>query len=329
MTGHVLNVPRRAAMDRSLIDDLARAQQGVVTYAQLCEIGVPRSTIDRWTRSGGPWHRILPGTYLIHLGEPTIAERVSAALLYAGAESIVTGAMAAHLHGIRNLPRPAHELPVHLLIPERRQRKSSGFALIERTKRLPSPELVNGNPVAPLPRAIFDATRRYVSRTATRALVLEAVQRHRMTTEQFRVELALGQRRWTAMSRQVGGDARAGSRSVPEAQLRSLVRDHGLPEPLWNPKLFTVRGDLIAQPDGYYEDLGIALEVDSRRHHYEDEADYEHTWDRNTAMSTHGIVVLRLTPVRIQQTPTWVVQAIESVRAAHGGRTPPDLIVKP
>ncbi|HVQ86944.1 MAG TPA: hypothetical protein VMT88_02075 [Actinomycetes bacterium] len=322
-------MPRRSRIDRSVIDDLARAQEGIVTYAQLCEIGLPTSTIDRWTRTGGPWQRVLPGTYLVHRGQPTLDERINAGLLYAGADAMVTGALGTHLHGLRNLPQPPAELPVHLLIPERRQRKSSGFVLIERTNRLPIPRLLNGVPTAPLPRAVFDATRRHVSRSVTRGLVLEGSQRGLMTVDEFRRELAQGQRQWTAVSRQVLGDAAAGTQAVPEAQLRDLILNSSLPEPLWNPQLFTEDGIFIAQPDAYFEDLGIALEVDSRQNHYLQEEHFEHTWDRHVDMSTYGAIVLHLIPIRIARNPLWVVRAIESVRRAHAGRTPPRLIVKP
>jgi hypothetical protein len=271
---------------------------------------------------------VLPGTYLVHRGHPTTDERVNAGLLYAGAESMLTGAIAAHYHGLRNLQAPPDQLPVHLLIPEQRQRKSAAFALIERTRRFPTPVIAKGVPISPLPRSIFDATRRYVSRPITRALILEAVQRHQMPISQFRHELAKGQRRWTAVSREVGGDALVGIRSVPEGSLRDLIVASPLPEPLWNPRLLTENGSFLAEPDGYYENLGIALEVDSRKHHYEDEHDYEKTWERHEEMSAAGVIVLRITPVRINGTPTLVLQSITRVRQAHAGRTPPPLIIQ-
>ena len=90
-----------------------------------------------------------------------------------------------------------------------------------------------------------------------------------------------GQRQWTAVLRDVVGDAAAGvmSNPRPDCAISSFAAT--------SPSRCGIRvwrrldGELIAEPDGYYEDLGIALEVDSRKHHFDDEDGYETTWQRH------------------------------------------------
>jgi hypothetical protein len=317
------------SFDRHAIDDLARSQGGIVTHAQLVTMGMSPSTISRWTRTGGHWQRLLPATYLVHRGTPTFDERLNAALLYAGPQSVTTGLGALHLYGIRNLPTSPPGLPLHVLLPHQRHARSVAFLTVERTHRLPDPLARDGYPVVPIARALFDAGRRLDNRHVVRAFTLEAVQRRLTTVSELRDEITDGQRQWTAVLRDVVGDATAGVMSNPEAGLRDLVVRSDLHEPLWNPRLETPDGDLIAEPDGYYEDLGIALEVDSRKHHFDDEDGYETTWQRHKRFARLGIPVLRIMPVDIRDQPAQVIDDIKATRAAHAGRVAPEIVVKP
>jgi|tagenome__1003787_1003787.scaffolds.fasta_scaffold20971870_2 hypothetical protein len=317
------------AFDIHVIDDIAASQGGAVTHRQLIAAGVSPATVSRWTRTGGRWQRVLPGTYLLHRGVPTVDERMHAGFLYAGSDAVLTGAQAARLYGLRNLPAEAASLPVHLLVPMEHQVKSSGFAIVERTNRLPKATHIEGFDVASLARAIFDTGRRHPQRHAIRAITLEAVQRRLLTVDEVLGEIQHGQRRWTAVMREVLVDARAGVRSVPEASLRDVILASELPEPLWNPRLETLDGAFIAEPDAYYEDLGIALELDSRKHHYSRADDYEATWHRHERYAVNRIVVHRVMPSALANDPGGVLRAIRAIRAANEGRRPPRIKVTP
>lgn len=317
------------AFDVNAIDDVARAQGGIVTYRQLVALGMSSASISRWTRTGGIWQRVLPGTYLIHRGTPTVAERLHAGVKYAGPEAVITGGLALHLRRLRYLPLAVEELPVHVLLPMNRHVKSSGFAIIERTQRLPISEVIGGFPVAPLPRSIFDAARRHNDRAAVRAFLLEAVQRRMLDIPDLVAEIDDGQRRWTATLRDVLGDAVSGVRSVQEANLRDIVIASDLPEPLWNPTLETLDGDFIAEPEGYFEDIGLALEVDSREHHYTREDNFSKTWSRHSVYNRHRIVAERILPVTIREDPRSVIAAIKATRMANAHRVPPNVRVIP
>lgn len=321
-------MPSRS-FDLHTVDDLARSQGGILTHGQLVALGMSPTSISRWTRTGGRWQRLLPATYLVHRGTPTLTERFHAAVQYAGPGGVLSSLGALHLYGFRNLPFTPEDLPVLLLIDAGQRLRSASFVTVERTRRMPSPVLVDGFPVAPLARAVFDAGRRTAGRQAIRAFTLEAVQRHGLDIDDLRREVRDGPRQWTALLRDVIGEASAGVRSVPEAELRTLVVGSDLPEPLWNPRLETLDGELVAEPDGYYEDIGLALEVDSRRHHFEEEAGYEQTWSRHSRFARLGIAVIRIMPVDIRRQPADVLTAIADARQAHEGRVPPLIKVIP
>jgi hypothetical protein len=319
--------PRR--FDIAAIDDVAHGQGGVVSFHQLVELGVSNATISRWTRTGGPLQRVLPGTYLVHKGTPTLHERLHAGLRYAGRTSRVTGSVALHLHGLRYAPGPAGEVPLHLLVPTDRHVKSSGFVIIERTTRLPEPVELSGYPVAPLARSLFDAGRRSASRRAIRAFVLEAIQRRLVSIEEIQDELRHGQRRWTALLRDVLTDAASGVRSAQEASLRDVILNSDLPEPLWNPRLETANGVFIAEPDGYYDDIGMAIELDSREHHFTDLDMFEKTWSRHSVYNRHRIIAERIVPSDLGKDPDGVIRAISATRASYAGREAPQVVVIP
>ncbi|HEX5016096.1 MAG TPA: hypothetical protein VFX15_00745 [Actinomycetes bacterium] len=320
---------RPRSFDRARIEDAANAQGGVIAYRQLEELGMPKSSISRWTRTGGPWQRVLPGTYLLHRGTPTFDERLSAALLYTAPTNALSGSVGLHLHGLHYAPGPRDQLPVQVLVPMERQIKSSGFVIVERTIRMPEPITLHGYPVAPLARAAFDAARRLASRQEIRAFLLEAVQRRLITIDDLRAEVTNGQRRWTAILREVIGDARVGVRSVQEARLRDVIVNSDLPEPLWNPRLETLSGQFIAEPDGYYEEIGLALELDSRQHHFIDAQQFERTWTRHNTYNRYGIVAEHIIPSTLSANPQAVLADIRALLRRHEGRDAPEIRVIP
>jgi hypothetical protein len=73
-----------------------------------------------------------------------------------------------------------------------------------------------------------------------------------------------------------------------------LVKRSGLPEPMYNPDLYTASG-FLARPDSWWKDAGVAGEVDSREWHLSPEQ-WELALARHSRMTAHGIFVLHFTP---------------------------------
>lgn len=288
-------MPRHATLRPDEYASLLGA--GIVRVSQLEALGLARSTVAQRCRAGGPWQRLLPGTVMLNNGPPTRADRRRAALLYAGAGSVLTGADALELHGMARMPRPSG--PVHVLVPAGRRRAGSGRVLAERTARLPAPAPGRW-PLAPVARATLDFTRRCADRSQVRATIAEVVQRNRCTPAQLGAELEAGCGRGSAVTRAVLDEISDGVRSAAEAVARELVLGSGLPAPLWNATLLDRSGRVIACPDAWFDDVGLAWEIDSKEWHLSP-ADYERTLDRRSAMMAEHVIVMHTQPRKLSR----------------------------
>jgi hypothetical protein len=168
-------MPRRAKYDEPAVRELLKRQDQVATHDQLVQLGMPRSTVTHRILPSGPWQRLLPGVVAAHAGTITARERLVGATLYAGLEGVVTGRPGLRLHGRHTTDLRGPEVP-HILIPHDRRRNAHHFAVIERTRNLPTPVLVAGLRVAPQARCLVDTVRREEPVDAVRGIVAECVQ---------------------------------------------------------------------------------------------------------------------------------------------------------
>ncbi len=315
-------MPRRHALRPDEYAALCGAM--VVRVSQLESLGLARSTIAQRCRAGGPWQRMLPGIVMLSNGPPRRADRRRAALLYAGDDAVLTGADALELHGMERMPRPSG--PVHLLVSEDQRRAGSGRVLAERTARLPVPHPGRW-PLAPLVRATLDFTRRTGDRDQVRAVIAEVVQRGRCTPADLGAELEAGCGWGSALPRSVLKEVGDGIRSVAEAQARELVLRSGLPAPQWNVLLYDVGGRFLASPDAWFDEVGLAWEIDSREWHLSP-ADYDRTLDRRSAMMAEQVIVMHTQPTKLARRN----EVLAELRGnyAHAALRPrPPLIVIP
>jgi len=173
---------------------------------------------------------------------------------------------------------------------------------------------------APLDRAIADSVRRLSDMSEVRDLIASGVQRGKVGIWELARELDLGPKQGSARLRLALGEVADGVRSVAEADLRSLVKQFGLPDPLYNPKLF-VAGEFLAMPDAWWPDFGVAAEVESKAWHMSP-ADWQRTVDRQARMSAEGILVMPLIPVRLRTARPHVARELRSALANSRGPLP-------
>src|SRR5687768_6992809 len=83
-----------------LVADLAEAQFGVVSWAQLRGLGVPEATIARWAKDGRV-ARVFPGVYAV--GHRVLRQegRLMAAVLLGGDGAVISHRAAAAWWGLR------------------------------------------------------------------------------------------------------------------------------------------------------------------------------------------------------------------------------------
>ncbi|NUT06045.1 MAG: hypothetical protein HOV76_21455 [Hamadaea sp.] len=284
-------------------------QEQLATDGQLREVGFSKEAI-RWRVRRGTWQRVLPRVVATFSGALSRRQQFIAAGLYAGERAQLAGLSALEIHGFRYAPR---ESVVHLLLPEHRRLARVPRVQIHRTDRLdPTYRPYAGCVRVCSPaRAVVDAMRTgYDSRT-TRAVVAEAVQNEITTVRALRTELELARRNGTAVLRAVLDEVADGVRSAPEAELRSLATQSLLlPAIRWNPKLADASGVQLPTPDGYLDEVGIALEVDSREFHLSAPG-WEATLRHHNRLAAAGILVLHFTPKRIRESPHSVLAEIE------------------
>jgi hypothetical protein len=78
---------------------------------------------------------VLPGIYATFTGPLADIHRYRAAVLYGGADAMITGATACHLHGMKYVPDTDD---IDVLVPHNRQRVEGDFVRLRRTQRMPA-----------------------------------------------------------------------------------------------------------------------------------------------------------------------------------------------
>jgi len=270
-----------------------------------------RSALQMRIAQSGSWQRLLPGVYLAVTGTVTQDQREMAALLYAGRMSVVTGAAAVRRHRLRSSGPDV----VDVLIPWNRKRQSVAFVRIHRTRRMPE-RLVATGPIrfAKVPRAVTDAARSMTRFDDVRAVVCEAVQRRACTVPELAAELESGPSAGSARLRQALAEISDGVRSVAEGDFRQLILRSDLPRPVFNARLFDASGTFIAMVDAWWQEAGIAAEIDSRAYHLA-AADQDRTTERHDKLIAHGVFPLHFPPKRMKTDAAGIIgeigQAIE------------------
>ena len=262
---------------------------------------------------------------MLNNASPTRTQLVQAALRYAGAGAIVTGHDALQLHGAQTL-HPGG--PVHLLISHDRQVRSDHTVQIERSERLPRPLMRQGFLVAPLHRAVIDATRRMKNLDSVRAILTTVVQRAHVSPADLSRELAHCSSRGTAVPRRVLTEIEIGIRSPAEAWARNLVSASGLPAPRWNVTVRTQDGGvLLGIADAWWDSVCMAWEIDSVEFHTKP-SDYARTMQKHSAMAAAGIYVVHTLPSRLQREPRLVLDELRRTYQQAAARPRPQVIAE-
>ena len=123
-----------------------------------------------------------------------------------------------------------------------------------------------------------DATRGQTDLRTVRAIVADAVQHGKCTVGQLAAELAAGPKQGSAAMRTALADVAAGADSAAEADFINLIKRSGLPEPMYNHKLF-IGSEFLAKPDAWWPTAGVPTDllVQTGWH------DYRHTAPRRRA----------------------------------------------
>ncbi|MGZ4721429.1 hypothetical protein [Oryzihumus sp.] len=262
------------------INALIDEQLGLVSLAQLRTHQASESAL-RW-RLGRSWRMAMPGVLQTFTGPLDERRQLLAAALYAGPEAALTGSGALTWYG---LPSCARDLRLWFVTPRRCGERSFGRVAVRRSV-LVDPQVRSDLclRISSPARAAIDTARRLPTQDRVDAVVIEAVQRRVVTLPDLSHWLALGGTLGRRKAQRAIETAATGVWSVPEAELLSLLATSPvLPEVWANPRLTSARGVALLTPDGWLDDVAMALMVHSRQHHFDVE-EWESPWPETAGM---------------------------------------------
>ena len=217
---------------------------------------------------------------------------------------------------------------VDVLIPATSKRSDKSFVHVLRTSKMPTVVYKVGElRYVPIARAVADAARQENDIGDVRSIVASAVQWRRVSVADIAAELPNGPSAGSARLRAVLAEVADGIRSAAEGDLRKLIKRSGLPDPLYNPRLYAGE-EFVATPDAWWQDAGVAVEVDSRQWHLLP-GDWEQTMARHSRMSAFGINVLHYPPRRLHTEPRTIAAEIKSALEVGRSRPPLPIRVRP
>lgn len=336
---------------------LSHVQRRVLTAAQLRAHGVPAADVNEQCRPGGPWQQLLPGVFLLHPGPPSSEERLHAVLLYTAkerpavavpaqpgpedpyrerggpvyAEAMITGLAALALHGFSSAPPLPSLDTFDVLVPRMRRLRSTGCVRIVRSSALPVPESVEGLPVAPVPRALADAVAGLTDAGVVRRLLTEAVRGGHC--DPAAVVRELNQARLLNRPHVVDAvdSLLAEGRVIAEDRLYRMVREYGLPDPVWNVDLRLPGGPHLGGLDAYWPDQAVAVELDTRAplpgNHQEDDALWSEYARKREHLERLGITVVHITPRKLREAIDQQATVVRTALMASGDREPAAYVV--
>ena len=285
----------------------------VLTRAAALGRGMTPQMIDYRTATGR-WRRVLPRTYLT-VDTFTWSDRLAAAIAFAGAGALLSGAAVLSVAGLRSVARPAQLL---VLVPRTNRVRSTRWVRIRRAHRVPPAALGPGPPRAPVARAVADHALTLRRIDDVRTVVAEAVRRRLSTVDEIAVELEAGPHKGSALLRQAVDDVGAGAWSAPEARAARLLRRAGVPPFEQNVRIELPGGGYLVA-DFLWRELRAILEIDSVENHF-DPADWEATMDRHLVLETLGYSVAHRRPSAIRNYPQRFIRDIAAWLASRAER---------
>ncbi|MET8448301.1 hypothetical protein [Streptomyces sp. NPDC005209] len=315
----------------------------VMSATQLRSHGIATAELNEQCRPGGPWQQLLPHVVLLHAGPPTDEERLHAALLYTAresapgvpsqprpdephrpvyAEAVITGMAALALHGFSSAPPLASLERIDVLVPRLRRLRTTGYVRILRTPSLPNPRQISGLPVAPVPRALADAVADLADAGAVRRLLTEAVRAGHC--EPAAVVRELNQAKLLSRPHVVDAvdSLLAEGRAIAEDRLYRMVREYGLPDPVWNVDLRLPGGPHLGGLDAYWPDQAVAVELDTRAPRQDEDALWSEYARKREHLERLGITVVHITPRKLRESMEQQAAIVRTALMASGDREP-------
>ena len=235
---------------------------------------------------------------------------------------MITGLAALTLHGFSSTPPLLSLDHVDVLVPRLRRLRSTSYVRVLRTAALPTPEPVTGLPVAPVPRALADAVADLTDAEAVRRLLTEAVRGHHC--EPAAVVRELNQAKLLSRPHVVDAvdSLVAEGRAIAEDRLYRMVREYGLPDPVWNVDLRLPGGPHLGGLDAYWPEQAVAVELDTRAPRHDEDAMWSEYARKREHLERLGITVVHLTPRKLRDAMEQQAAVVRTALMAADDRDP-------
>ncbi len=245
------------------LTNLAADQDGVVTTAQLRDVGISTWQQNRLV-ADGVIGRIAPRVYALRGSPDTHRRRLRAGLLCLGERSWVSFEAAAALHGLdRSDPRA-----VEFTIDRGRRPAIVPFVVHTTTRLRPIDHLVvDGLRTMSATRTVFDLALARAHPRRIEAAIDSAVRLHLSSPEVILRQLGdlRGSGRWGCLRvEEMLTDA--GGHTMLERRFLELVREAGLPRPRTQ-VVFRADDRNVARVDFLFDRLGVVVEVSGQKGH--------------------------------------------------------------
>jgi very-short-patch-repair endonuclease len=273
----------------------------LATIDALVAAGLKRRTVRRRI-SVGRWSEPLPGVACRTTGDLNDDQRLTGALLYAGAGSMLSCATAGVFWG---LGRASHA--VHVATSHGRNIRSTPEVTVHQTKRPCEPRLVQDWLVTPPSRTAIDIALELHDIDAVRSVLGRAVQSNRSTPVQLGDELDLAPKHGSLLPRVALEEIALGAHAASEARLVRLILRTGLAAPEYNAAVQTSAGTKYV--DALWRSRGKGVEIDGRAFHL-GPTEWAADLARQNAIQTCGIVLLRIPAYRLWREPAAVISEI-------------------
>ncbi len=260
----------------------AERQEGLLTRADLAELGVHQRRVRRMVLAGH-WHEVLPGVLALGHGALSRRGQFLAAALWVGGDAALSHDSAAAFYGW--LPEDPKDWPtIHVSTTGHRVKSRPGV-VVHRTRHLDHRDVVvhGALRVTDRVRTLIDyADGHTYDELRAVADELPSLPRARLITTAARLPGRAGAGRVERLVHSEDAEARYAM------ERRSVVyfAAHGVPEPRRNVRVHGVLVDCWFAP-------GLVVELDSRAHHTR-RSQFEADRLRDRALERHGIRTLRL-----------------------------------
>ena len=300
-TGALEALCSRAVRDPSnivvKIARVAERQFGHVTRRQLLELDVPSATIAHWVTKG----RLIPvhtGVYAVGHQQRSAVAGAMAAVLACGPRAVLSHDSAAALWDVRTWPSEPE-----VTAPHDRRRKGIRAHRTQTLTRKDIRRRRNIRVTSPS-RTVLDIQDRLTDSQLVRIVNRLRLDGHLKATELGRLLVA------SARITRLIDPAQAPTRSGKEDDFVAFCREHGLPPPTVNTKLFGYEVDALFAAEK------VIVEID----HWETHNSYksfESDRKRDAVAAEHGYLTVRVTTARLADDPTAEAARLHRILASR------------